>query len=168
MSEQTSEYRAGRDADDFRQRRRARVGDGSRARRGLRTASSYDGLRAVYPVGRKRRRAVAGWAQDSDDPVKARATYFVPAGGIESAHNMGDTRFFEALFDSSSRRNRAAKRSASSDVRRSRAKRRSPARSRFSTTRASAFPKPRSRRADKLVCVDGRMTRRCTSPKADR
>jgi len=32
-------------------------------------------------------------------PVKARATYFVPAGGIESAHNMGDTRFFEALFE---------------------------------------------------------------------
>src|SRR5260370_1110388 len=31
-------------------------------------------------------------------PVKARATYFVPAGGIESAHNMGDTRFFKALF----------------------------------------------------------------------
>jgi quercetin dioxygenase-like cupin family protein len=32
-------------------------------------------------------------------PVKARATYFVPAGGIESAHNLGDTRFFEALFE---------------------------------------------------------------------
>jgi quercetin dioxygenase-like cupin family protein len=32
-------------------------------------------------------------------PVKARATYFVPAGGKESAHNMGDTRFFEALFE---------------------------------------------------------------------
>ena len=32
-------------------------------------------------------------------PVKARATYFVPAGGIESAHNMGATRFFEALFE---------------------------------------------------------------------
>jgi predicted metal-dependent enzyme (double-stranded beta helix superfamily) len=32
-------------------------------------------------------------------PVNARATYFVPAGGIESAHNMGDTRFFEALFE---------------------------------------------------------------------
>ena len=32
-------------------------------------------------------------------PVKARATYFVPAGGIESAHNMGYTRFFEALFE---------------------------------------------------------------------
>jgi mannose-6-phosphate isomerase-like protein (cupin superfamily) len=32
-------------------------------------------------------------------PVKARATYFVPAGGIESAHNIGDTRFFEALFE---------------------------------------------------------------------
>ena len=32
-------------------------------------------------------------------PVKARATYFVPAGGIESAHNMGGTRFFEALFE---------------------------------------------------------------------
>jgi predicted metal-dependent enzyme (double-stranded beta helix superfamily) len=32
-------------------------------------------------------------------PVKARATYFVPAGGVESAHNMGDTRFFEALFE---------------------------------------------------------------------
>ncbi len=32
-------------------------------------------------------------------PVKARATYFVPAGGIEAAHNMGDTRFFEALFE---------------------------------------------------------------------
>ena len=31
-------------------------------------------------------------------PVKARATYFVPSGGIQSAHNMGDTRFFEALF----------------------------------------------------------------------
>ena len=32
-------------------------------------------------------------------PVRSRATYFVPAGGIESAHNMGDTRFFEALFE---------------------------------------------------------------------
>jgi quercetin dioxygenase-like cupin family protein len=32
-------------------------------------------------------------------PVKARAAYFVPAGGKESAHNMGDTRFFEALFE---------------------------------------------------------------------
>jgi quercetin dioxygenase-like cupin family protein len=32
-------------------------------------------------------------------PVKARATYFVPAGGIESAHNLGATRFFEALFE---------------------------------------------------------------------
>jgi mannose-6-phosphate isomerase-like protein (cupin superfamily) len=32
-------------------------------------------------------------------PVKARATYFVPAGGIESAHNMGDTRFFVAMFE---------------------------------------------------------------------
>lgn len=32
-------------------------------------------------------------------PVKARATYFVPAGGKERAHNMGDTRFFEALFE---------------------------------------------------------------------
>jgi quercetin dioxygenase-like cupin family protein len=32
-------------------------------------------------------------------PVKARATYFVPAGGKESAHNTGDTRFFEALFE---------------------------------------------------------------------
>ncbi len=32
-------------------------------------------------------------------PVKARATYFLPAGGIEAAHNMGDTRFFEALFE---------------------------------------------------------------------
>jgi mannose-6-phosphate isomerase-like protein (cupin superfamily) len=31
--------------------------------------------------------------------VKARGTYFVPAGGIESAHNVGDTRFFEALFE---------------------------------------------------------------------
>jgi hypothetical protein len=32
-------------------------------------------------------------------PVKARATYFVPSGGIESAHNLGATRFFEALFE---------------------------------------------------------------------
>jgi quercetin dioxygenase-like cupin family protein len=32
-------------------------------------------------------------------PVKARGTYFVPAGGIESAHNVSDTRFFEALFE---------------------------------------------------------------------
>ncbi len=32
-------------------------------------------------------------------PVQARATYFVPAGGIESAHNLGETRFFEALFE---------------------------------------------------------------------
>ena len=32
-------------------------------------------------------------------PVKARATYYVPAGGIESAHNVGDSRFFEALFE---------------------------------------------------------------------
>jgi predicted metal-dependent enzyme (double-stranded beta helix superfamily) len=31
--------------------------------------------------------------------VRARGTYFVPAGGIESAHNVGDTRFFEALFE---------------------------------------------------------------------
>jgi predicted metal-dependent enzyme (double-stranded beta helix superfamily) len=31
--------------------------------------------------------------------VKARGTYFVPAGGIESAHNVGQTRFFEALFE---------------------------------------------------------------------
>jgi predicted metal-dependent enzyme (double-stranded beta helix superfamily) len=31
--------------------------------------------------------------------VKARGTYFVPAGGIESAHNVGGTRFFEALFE---------------------------------------------------------------------
>ncbi len=32
-------------------------------------------------------------------PLHARATYFVPAGGIESAHNVGDTRFHEALFE---------------------------------------------------------------------
>ncbi len=32
-------------------------------------------------------------------PVKARGTYFVPSGGIESAHNVGQTRFFEALFE---------------------------------------------------------------------
>ena len=32
-------------------------------------------------------------------PVQARATYFVPAGGIEAAHNVGATRFFEALFE---------------------------------------------------------------------
>jgi quercetin dioxygenase-like cupin family protein/mannose-6-phosphate isomerase-like protein (cupin superfamily) len=32
-------------------------------------------------------------------PVKARSTYFVPAGGIESAHNVGATRFFEALIE---------------------------------------------------------------------
>ncbi len=32
-------------------------------------------------------------------PLEARATYFVPAGGIESAHNVGATRFFEALFE---------------------------------------------------------------------
>ncbi|HYA36058.1 MAG TPA: hypothetical protein VEF03_10580, partial [Candidatus Binataceae bacterium] len=31
--------------------------------------------------------------------VTARATYFVPSGGVESAHNVGDTRFFEALFE---------------------------------------------------------------------
>jgi quercetin dioxygenase-like cupin family protein len=31
--------------------------------------------------------------------VKARGTYFVPAGGVESAHNVGQTRFFEALFE---------------------------------------------------------------------
>jgi quercetin dioxygenase-like cupin family protein len=31
--------------------------------------------------------------------VKARGTYFVPAGGVESAHNVGHTRFFEALFE---------------------------------------------------------------------
>jgi quercetin dioxygenase-like cupin family protein len=32
-------------------------------------------------------------------PLHARATYFVPAGGIESAHNVGTTRFFEALIE---------------------------------------------------------------------
>ncbi len=32
-------------------------------------------------------------------PLHARAAYFVPAGGIESAHNVGTTRFFEALFE---------------------------------------------------------------------
>ncbi|MHB8380859.1 MAG: cupin domain-containing protein [Candidatus Binataceae bacterium] len=32
-------------------------------------------------------------------PLHARATYFVPAGGIESAHNVGATRFHEALFE---------------------------------------------------------------------
>ena len=32
-------------------------------------------------------------------PLHARATYFVPAGGIESAHNVGTTRFHEALFE---------------------------------------------------------------------
>lgn len=31
--------------------------------------------------------------------VKARGTYFVPAGGAESAHNAGSTRFFEALVE---------------------------------------------------------------------
>ena len=31
--------------------------------------------------------------------VKARGTYFVPAGGVESAHNVGDTRFHEALVE---------------------------------------------------------------------
>ncbi|MGH7780236.1 MAG: hypothetical protein ACREQR_10460 [Candidatus Binataceae bacterium] len=32
-------------------------------------------------------------------PLQARATYFVPAGGIESAHNVGTTRFLEALIE---------------------------------------------------------------------
>jgi mannose-6-phosphate isomerase-like protein (cupin superfamily) len=32
-------------------------------------------------------------------PLEARAVYFVPAGGIESAHNVGTTRFHEALFE---------------------------------------------------------------------
>jgi quercetin dioxygenase-like cupin family protein len=32
-------------------------------------------------------------------PVSARSTYYIPAGGIESAHNVGRTRFFEALFE---------------------------------------------------------------------
>ena len=63
--ERTGErIRSGRDADDFRQRRRARVGDGPRARCGLRPASSYDGLRAVHSVERERRRAGAGRPQD--------------------------------------------------------------------------------------------------------
>lgn len=31
--------------------------------------------------------------------VKARGTYFVPAGGVESAHNLGSTRFHEALVE---------------------------------------------------------------------
>ncbi|HVA79401.1 MAG TPA: hypothetical protein VNF29_00570 [Candidatus Binataceae bacterium] len=32
-------------------------------------------------------------------PLRSRAVYFVPAGGIESAHNVGATRFYEALFE---------------------------------------------------------------------
>ncbi len=32
-------------------------------------------------------------------PAKARSVYYIPAGGIESAHNVGATRFFEALFE---------------------------------------------------------------------
>ncbi len=31
--------------------------------------------------------------------ARERAVYLVPAGGIESAHNIGDSRFFEALFE---------------------------------------------------------------------
>jgi quercetin dioxygenase-like cupin family protein len=32
-------------------------------------------------------------------PLRSRAVYFIPAGGKESAHNVGDSRFFEALFE---------------------------------------------------------------------
>jgi len=32
-------------------------------------------------------------------PARARSAYYIPAGGIESAHNAGATRFFEALFE---------------------------------------------------------------------
>ncbi|MGH7948709.1 MAG: hypothetical protein ACREQF_05760 [Candidatus Binataceae bacterium] len=32
-------------------------------------------------------------------PARARSAYYIPAGGIESAHNVGATRFFEALFE---------------------------------------------------------------------
>ncbi|HUY25960.1 MAG TPA: hypothetical protein VMV27_00955 [Candidatus Binataceae bacterium] len=32
-------------------------------------------------------------------PLHSRAVYFVPAGGIESAHNVGATRFYEALIE---------------------------------------------------------------------
>ncbi len=64
----------------------------------LRPASSYDGLRALHPVGRERRRAVARRRKMMPFPSR-RAPRILFRRRIESAHNMGDTRFFEALFE---------------------------------------------------------------------
>ena len=101
-------------------------------------------------------------------PVKARATYFVPAGGIESAHNMGDTRFFEALFEIKRPAKPGRERLgfvgceavAGKEPEQGTITILDNARVRVSETTLAPGGQP--------ACADGRMTRRCTWPKGDR